>query len=297
MNKVYIRSILLVIIILNSLGITSCRKKSEHPPAVQTISVDTVSFLVKGRVTDVGSASTQYGFCYSKNSNPTLENSKMLIIGATSDPITFQTYLPALDSGNTYYLRAWGKNSQGTAYGGIFAFHVASSLAEYYYDNGSSDYGWRMSKGYDGYMGNLFPVNTSGTIRSVKVCFQSDPQAGTEMVQVEFFDKDRFSIGYTNPFTPVAPDWITISGLNIPFNGNFYAMVHWNYVLTPTNYLAMDQSGPNAYMDLAYIFFEGKWKKLSADSAGNQKAGNFLIHVSAQLGSKKKESVLKNEIK
>jgi len=291
MKKASSINILLIIIILSGLGSASCRKNFERLLAVKTSSVDTASFLVKGEVIDVGTDSPDYGFCYSRDPNPTLGNSQVVNLGATKTPATFQTNLPVSDSGYTYYVRAWAGSNQGTEYGDILRFYTNGKI-EYYYDNGTSDYGWKMSEGYDGYMGNLFPVNTSGRIKSVKVYFNPYSGAGSEMVQVEFFDQERRSIGYTNPFTPVASSWVTISGLSLPYNGNFYAMVHWNYVVTPTNYLAMDQSGPNAFMDLAYIFFQGKWSKLSSDPAGNGKAGNFLIRVTVQPGSRETGSVI-----
>ena len=45
-------------------------------------------------------------------------------------------------------------------------------------------------------------------------------------------------------------------------------------------------------MDLAYEFKDGAWVKLSANTGGNQKAGNFLIHVTAQV-TKNKNGVAK----
>ena len=107
--------------------------------------------------------------------------------------------------------------------------------------------------------------------------------AGSEFVSLAFFNSAGQQIGIGPVFVPKALEWISLPDLNIPFNGNFYAMVYWNYLITPTDYLAEDQSGPEAYMDLAYYMSEKKWVRLSTSSSGNHKPGVFLIRVTVNL--------------
>ena len=289
MNKIQYSKILLAIVILFSLGMSSCKKNFERLVAVKTTSVNSTSFLAQGEVIDVGDLSPEYGFYYSYS--PALINPAIYKVGTTSSPKTFQASFEGLPSG-TYYIAAYAKSSQGTIFGDVLTFTVSGGDVDYYWDDGTSEYSWKMNPGYDGYMGNLFPVTTSGFIKSVKAYFTPASDSGSDMLQVEFFDQNQLSIGYTNPFTPYASTWITIAGLSIPFNGNFYAMVHWNYVMAQTNYLAMDQNGPNVSMDLGYAYSGGVWSKLSSESVGNMKPGIFLLRVTAQITGKDKRSVI-----
>jgi hypothetical protein len=277
--------LVLAAIILGCLGLASCKKNFQRLMAVTTTSIDPNTYLAKGEIIDVGNSSPQFGFCYSTNSNPNLSNSTVLNLGTTSSPKSFQTNVSA--GAGTYYICSYAKSSEGTVYGGVLKFVVTSGVVEYAFDSGADDYGWRINPDYDSYMGNLFPVTTSGTIQSVRVYFSPATDAGTEYVSIVFFDVSRSQIGSTSVFVPTASSWLTQSGLSIPYSGNFYAMVYWNYLLNPTNYLAMDQSGPNVAMDLGYYMSQNSWSKLSTNPSGNQKPGIFLIRVTVLLSTNK----------
>ncbi|MCX6287987.1 MAG: hypothetical protein NTY96_12820 [Bacteroidetes bacterium] len=290
MNRLHYSTILLAVVILSSLGMSSCKKNFERLLAVKTTSINSTSFLAQGEVTDVGDFSPEYGFYYSYS--PNLSSPAIYKIGTTGSPKTFQASFEGLPA-NTYYIAAYAKSSQGTVFGDVLKFTVSGGGdVDYYWDNGHSDYGWRINAGYNNWLGNLFPVTTSGIIKSVLLYFSSGTGTGSDMLSVEFFDQNHNSISSTSSFSPIASNWITISGLSVPFNGNFYTMVHWNSVVSPTNYLAMDQTGPNVYMDLGYIHYGSTWTKLSTDPNGNQQPGIFLLRVTAQLTSKEKGTVL-----
>ncbi|MEI7492459.1 MAG: hypothetical protein WCK92_13750 [Bacteroidota bacterium] len=284
MNKLPFVRILLAVFTLSCIGMTSCKKNFERLVAVKTTSISSVNYLAQGEVIDVGGLSPEYGFCYGSGSNPDLSGPNIKL-GTTSSPKSFQTTMDL--SPGTYYVRAYAKSSQGTVYGDNLKFFVSGGDVEYYWDNGVADYGWRWNPGYDGHMGNLFPVTTSGTIKSVKMYFFTAADAGYDQLNMIFINQNGYVMDSTSYFLPPANDWYTISGLNIPFSGNFMAVVHWNKTASPTNYLGMDQSGPNAYMDLAYELKDGAWVKLSTNTGGNMKAGVFLIHVTAQVTKNK----------
>ena len=274
-------TLIAAIVISAGLGLNSCRKNFERLMAIKTTSIDTSTFLIKGEIIDVGSGTPSYGFCYGPNPAPGL-NDMVDSLGVTGSAKSFQTNI--FVSPGSYYIRSYAKSSQGVVYGDDLKFIVRPGrMIEYYFDNGSDEYGWRMNPFNDGYLGNLFPVSSSGTIESVRIWFLPASDSGSEYVSVAFFNASGDRIGMGPVFVPKASEWITLSGLNIPFSGNFYAMVYWNYLIYPSNYLAEDQSGPNAYMDLAYYMSQKKWVRLSTSSAGNNKPGIFLIRVTVKL--------------
>ncbi len=93
-------------------------------PVVTTKSVTdvtTTSAVVSGNVGyDGGSAITEYGICYATTENPTVDNTK---VTATADNNgNYSVTLEGLESGTTYYARAYAINSVGTAYGEQMSF-------------------------------------------------------------------------------------------------------------------------------------------------------------------------------
>lgn len=88
------------------------------PPTVTTdepTAIDTVSATVGGEVTgDGGATVTERGVAYNTTGMPTTSDST-LVIGSGMG--TFSTTLSGLTPGETYYVRAYATNSEGTAYG------------------------------------------------------------------------------------------------------------------------------------------------------------------------------------
>jgi len=92
-------------------------------PSVSTNAINNItinSATSGGNITsDGGLTITERGSCWSTTANPTITNSK------TSDGIgtgSFATNVSSLQSGITYYLRAYATNSLGTAYGAQVTF-------------------------------------------------------------------------------------------------------------------------------------------------------------------------------
>ena len=278
---------ILAAVILGCLGLSSCKKDYQRLMYVTTTSINASTYLAKGEIIDVGSGSVEYGFCYGTTSNPGINNS-VKKVGTTSTPQSYQANLSSLTPGSTYYMRSYVKNGSDVVYGDVLKFSVQGGEVEYIYDNGAVDYSWRYTPGSVGYMGNLFPVTTTGTITSVQVYFKTASDAGQDPVSFTFFDSNRSVISSTYLFTPSSSAWMSVTGLNIPYSGSFYAMVFWNNLPGQTNFLAEDQTGPNVSMDLAYYNDSGTWGTLSSvTSAGNQLPGIFLIRVTVQLPTSK----------
>ena len=272
-------SLIAAISMLMLIGFQSCKKNFERIMYVTTTSVSSDTYLVRGELVDPGTNSAEYGFCYSTSSNPTLTNGTILKLGSSSSYRSFQATLSGLGGGSYYYVRAYAKSSQGTVYGSALKFWVGSSGTELVYDDGDSDYGWIISAGYNGWFGNLFPVSSMGAIIGARAYFSANSNAGSDYVSFDFFDANGNLLGGSGSFFPTADTWSSVSGLSISYVGNFYGMIHWNNTSQPTNWLSMDQDGPNVSMDLGFELYNGSFIRASSISGGNQKPGIFLLRV------------------
>ncbi|RYE18604.1 MAG: hypothetical protein EOP51_21640 [Sphingobacteriales bacterium] len=76
-------------------------------------------------VSDGGAAVTERGVVYSKTSNPTIADTK--VIAATPGTGEFTGILTPLLSETVYYVRAYATNSYGTSYGNEISFTASSS--------------------------------------------------------------------------------------------------------------------------------------------------------------------------
>lgn len=92
-------------------------------PTVTTSSVTNVTgstAVCGGNVTSDGNATvTARGVCWSTSQNPTVGHNKTTDGGGTG---SFTSNITGLQSGTTYYVRAYATNSQGTAYGSQKSF-------------------------------------------------------------------------------------------------------------------------------------------------------------------------------
>lgn len=89
-------------------------------PVLNTLAATNVTAMtatLNGEVTHLGEpAYTERGFVYNIESMPTLENSAGKVTVAVTDDRVYTCRLDGLTLGNTYYVRAYAKNSIGTAY-------------------------------------------------------------------------------------------------------------------------------------------------------------------------------------
>gem|GEM_PF-2921994 len=156
---------------------------------------------------------------------------------------------------------------------------------QYIYDDGTSETGWLINENYNAWMGNRFSVTDIGVIKSVDVFFQSNSAAGNEPMTIDIFNESGSFIGTSEPFVPVANTWNTVNFNNIPYNGTFFALLHWNSLSSPTHYLAYDTDGPNANTDMDWYYDGTEWQLVHA---GGYQAGVFLIRVTADITGKGK---------
>lgn len=265
----------------------SC-KKFERLLAVATISVSSTTKLAKGEIIDVAGSTVEYGFCWGSSPGPTLADS-YIKVGSSGSSRTFETTLSSLLEGDTYWVRAYIRGEKGTEYGVAVKVVIAGpSTIEYYWDDGEADYGWRYNSGYEGWMGNYFPISSAGKIYSIDAYFANfGTSPGSDNLSFDVFDASRNLLGSTGSFSQVSDSWMNISA-SINYEGAIYVMVHWNFTATSTNFLGMDQNGSQASMDLGY-YRDGSnnWGKCSTLTGGNQLPGVFLLRIHVQLSSGK----------
>ncbi len=126
---------------------------------------------------DGGGTVTAYGLCWSTTTNPTINNSKTIIVTGTG---SFISYLTGLKSGTTYYVRAYATNICGTVYGNNVTMITptynlrdvgpAGGLIFYENPNWATD-GWRyleaapLSTEWSGkkWGGKEYTINATGT--------------------------------------------------------------------------------------------------------------------------------------
>ena len=111
-------------------------------PAVTTAVVTQItetSAVVGGNVTSDGNASvTERGVVYSTNPNPIITNLNNTIRPCGSGTGEFTYTMNGLQSGTTYYVRAYAKNDVGTAYGEEMSFTTEVQATPEYVDLGLS---------------------------------------------------------------------------------------------------------------------------------------------------------------
>ena len=106
---------------------TSCEEEKQVPiPTTSAVSdIKGISATCGGTLIDEGSATvTVKGVCWSKGTNPTIEDNK------TSDGPgagIYKSYLSDLDAATTYYVRAYAINKVGIGYGEVITFTTLGS--------------------------------------------------------------------------------------------------------------------------------------------------------------------------
>ena len=79
-------------------------------------------------VDDGGSPTTSRGVCWSTTPSPTIDGNKTTDLFGLS-PGFFPSFVTGLDANTTYYVRAYGSNSDGTAYGQEVKFVTLNNLS------------------------------------------------------------------------------------------------------------------------------------------------------------------------
>jgi len=165
----------------------------------------------------------------------------------------------------------WNKPSSG---GG-------GTQVDYILDDGTYENGWCINPGYSSWLGNQFPVTDGGEIISFDVYGDINAAAGTEQVTIDVFDDSHNFIGTSDPFQIPAGDWVTVNAPNIPFSGEFYAMIHWDMLSAQTNWAGFDENGPNANAGYDWYYDGASWQLLHV--AAGSDPGVFMLRTTAMV--------------
>lgn len=132
-NKNHLINLIIITFFL-SVIITSCQKEDEVVilPILATLGVyniTTESANSGGLISESGNGVIiNRGLCWSTQPNPTIDLLTKTVDGEGKGSYT--SSLKNLNSGTTYYVRAYATNEAGTAYGNEFNFTTTRSLAE-----------------------------------------------------------------------------------------------------------------------------------------------------------------------
>ena len=119
---IFLKSSTIVILLSNSctkLDPVNVTKFSKPAIAYQ---VDFTSAMVKGKLMDIGENVLNYGHCWSENQNPTTADSKTTNSGNPQKQVEFTSELKGLNSGTTYYVKAYVTIQGKTIYSDEISF-------------------------------------------------------------------------------------------------------------------------------------------------------------------------------
>ncbi len=160
------------------------------------------------------------------------------------------------------------------------------TIMQYIFDDGTIENGWAINPGYSVWLGNEFPVTDAGVLQSFDLYFMNNSAAGPYQMTIDIFDANQQLVGSSDVFIPQPDAWITVPINDVPFDGTFYAMVHWNMLPGNTHWFGVDENGPYAYLDLEWYYDGSAWDKLT-NLAGATPCV-FAMRATALVGDDKK---------
>ena len=132
--------------------------------------------------------------------------------------------------------------------------------ATFVLDDSTAEDGMRAGANFGDAYGNLFPVEGNGVLTSIDLYGVSDAYA-TEgrTVSLEIRDAEKALIAVSEPFELPADAWITVELDDVPYEGDFYVMVRWSATEGNTNYLGLDNNGPELASGFGWYETSGNW--------------------------------------
>ncbi|HNV67986.1 MAG TPA: T9SS type A sorting domain-containing protein, partial [Bacteroidales bacterium] len=164
---------------------------------------------------------------------------------------------------------------------------ATGTIMQYIFDDGTIENGWAINPGYNVWLGNEFPVTDAGVLQSFELYFMTNAAAGPYQMTIDIFDANQQMVGTSDVFVPQPDTWITVPINDVPFDGTFYAMVHWNMLAGNTHWFGVDENGPNAYLDLEWYYDGSAWSKLTNIAGATPCV--FAMRATALVGGDKKE--------
>ena len=158
---------------------------------------------------------------------------------------------------------------------------ISATIKEYILDDGSLENAWGINPSAEAWLGNEFVTSESGVLQGLDLYWMMNAFAGSDMLTVDIFNSNQVLIGSSAPFSTVNDAWQTIPLPDLPFDGTFYAMVHWNNTAAGTDYLGSDENGPNASANYGWYYDGASWVHLSNFG---YKPNVFMLRATTLLG-------------
>ena len=130
-------------------------------------------------------------------------------------------------------------------------------------------------------MGNLVERSDEGVITGATIFGANDVFAGNEdnEVTLRVYDLEGNILGESEEFQMPDDDWIDVELPLIPYNGDFYIMVHWEYTVNDSHNLGL--ATPVGNKDCAY--FGADPKDLHKVSQGHPEMGEAAAMIRPKL--------------
>jgi len=152
---------------------------------------------------------------------------------------------------------------------------------DYILDDGTYENGWAGNPGYELWFGNLFPVDDTGELISFDLYSEFNSSAGTDLLEIDIFDAVHNLVGSSESFVPTPDTWTTITAPNIPFDGEFYAMIHYNYETAQSHWMGFDENGQNANAGLDWYTDGSTWSLFHVEAGATP--GVFMLRATAMV--------------
>jgi hypothetical protein len=142
--------------------------------------------------------------------------------------------------------------------GVIVTANPQGSFQTYILDDGAVTTGFGYLPGdAPGGIGNKYINTDQGYLTKADAYFDFGAAMSVPLT-VRIYDMTNNLLGESNPVTITNAGWYTFTLPDVPFTGNFYAVVYWpNTFVGSTRYLGFDQDGPNTNANLSFEYYGG----------------------------------------
>lgn len=169
------------------------------------------------------------------------------------------------------------------------------TIEEFIPDDNDAEFSTTGQANNDFWMGNKVTTSARGEILNFLIYTELYPDAGLTQLQVDIFDDNHNLLGSSETFE-LAPDcWNSVNVPNVHFDGNFYAMIHYNYQSDYGHYVGLDYDGKAASENSAMVYDGTTWTRLS-DYSSAFKPGAFMIRTTAYTGFNGMRNLLNYDI-
>ncbi|MBS3742066.1 MAG: hypothetical protein KGY74_08100, partial [Candidatus Cloacimonetes bacterium] len=227
-----------------------------------------------GEITYIGTGGTnEYGVCWNTSQDPTIADNRTNE-GSTSTIGTFSSDMSGLAAGETYYIRAYAKNTAGTTYGENVSI-TTNYYPQFVYDGTTYDDGDSIEVDTDEDTDLVFDLQVTDADNSQTFTWNSqdvthgtvsieDPNKSTEETKQITFDPEKDYYGYAE-FTISVSDNISKATSYLKFK------VTVNPINDPPICVINPELSGDPYVNQVLSTTNGTW----SDSLDNPNPGSF----------------------